>query len=35
MNDLEYNSLPGIRRSDLWKMKQTPAHFKYAIENPE
>ena len=35
MNDTEYNALPGIRRSDLWKMKQTPAHFKYAIENPE
>ena len=35
MNDNEYNALPGIRRSDLWAMRQTPMHFKYRIENPE
>ena len=35
MNDKEYDALPGIRRSDLWKMNKTPMHFKYAIDNPQ
>ena len=35
MNDKEYNALPGLRRSDLWVMNQTPQHFKYHMENPE
>lgn len=35
MNDKEYSRLPGLRRSDLWIMNQTPAHFKYHMENPE
>lgn len=34
MNDKEYNALPGIRRSDLWKMNKTPMHFQYSINNP-
>lgn len=28
-----YDDLPGIRRSDLWLMHKTPAHFKYNIEH--
>lgn len=35
MTDNEYRLLPGIRRSDLWKMAQTPAHFKYHMEHEE
>lgn len=35
MNDRDYDSQPGIRRSDLWKINQSPMHFRYAIENPE
>ena len=35
MKDQAYNRLDGIRRSDLWKIRQTPLHFKYAMENPE
>jgi len=35
MNDRDYDSQPGIRRSDLWKINQSPLHFRYAIENPE
>lgn len=35
MNDKEYSAMPGIRRSDLWWMKKTPAHFKWHINNKE
>lgn len=28
-----YDELPGVRRSDLWLMHKTPAHFKYNIEH--
>lgn len=35
MNDNEYHELPGIRRSDLWKMSITPMHFRYAVDHPE
>lgn len=35
MNDREYNALPGIRRSDLWKIRQSPMHFRHAMENRE
>lgn len=35
MNDKEYAELPGIRRSDLWKMNISPLHFKYAIDHPK
>lgn len=35
MTDKEYSQLPGIRRSDLWRMAQSPAHFKYYVENPQ
>lgn len=35
MNDQEYEALPGIRRSDLWHMKQSPMHFAYHMANKE
>lgn len=31
--DKTYDQLPGVRRSDLWLMHKTPAHFKYNIEH--
>lgn len=30
---MNYDNMPGIRRSDLWLMHKTPAHFKYNIEH--
>lgn len=35
MTEQEYRALPGIRRSDLFLLKQSPAYFKYATENPK
>ena len=35
MNDKQYSAMKGIRRSDLWWMKKSPAHFKYHLEHPE
>lgn len=35
MNDREYNALEGIRRSDLWVINKTPAHFKYNLTHPQ
>lgn len=35
MNQIEYDALPGIRRSDLWVISQTPAHFRYHMDHPE
>ena len=35
MNDKTYSAMKGIRRSDLWWMKKSPAHFKYHCEHPE
>ena len=34
MTEMEYNQAEGIRRSDLWKMEESPEKFKYAMENP-
>ena len=34
MTELEYNQAEGIRRSDLWKMEDSPEKFKYFLENP-
>lgn len=33
MAELSYDELPGVRRSDLWLMHKTPAHFKFNIEH--
>ena len=34
MTEQEYNKAEGVRRSDLWRIRRSPAHFKYAVENP-
>lgn len=34
MNEREYNDAEGIRRSDLWKMEDSPEKFKYFLEHP-
>ena len=34
MNEREYNEAEGIRRSDLWKMEDSPEKFKYFLEHP-
>lgn len=35
MNEQEYNQADGIRRSDLWKMEDSPEKFKWFIDHPE
>ena len=30
-----YDSIPALRRSYLWLMRKSPAHYKYAVEHPE
>lgn len=35
MSVSDYELMPGIRRSDLWYIRQTPLHFKYHMEHPE
>lgn len=34
MTEETYNKRKGIRRSDLWKLKRSPAHFRYAVDHP-
>lgn len=34
MTEKEYNEAEGIRRSDLWKMEDSPEKFKYFLEHP-
>ena len=34
MSEKEYNAAPGVRRSDLWKISESPEKYKYAIEHP-
>lgn len=34
MTEEYYNRRKGVRRSDLWKLKKSPAHFKYAVDHP-
>ena len=34
MNERDYNSAEGVRRSDLWKMEDSPEKFKYFSEHP-
>lgn len=34
MTEEYYNKRKGVRRSDLWKLKRSPAHFKYGVEHP-
>lgn len=35
MTEKEYNEAEGIRRSDLWKIKDSPEKFKYEMEHPQ
>lgn len=35
MTEAEYNAAPGIRRSALFNMSKSPAHYKWALENPQ
>lgn len=35
MTEMEYNAAAGIRRSDLWKMEESPEKFLYSLNNPE
>lgn len=34
MNEKDYNSAEGIRRSDLWRMEDSPEKFKYFLDHP-
>lgn len=34
MTEKEYNDHPGVRRSDLWKISESPEKYKYAITHP-
>ncbi len=34
MTENEYNLAEGIRRSDLWRMEESPEKFKYFLEHP-
>ena len=34
MTEQEYNNAEGIRRSDLWKMEDSPEKFRYYLEHP-
>lgn len=34
MTEAEYNAAEGIRRSDLWRMNDSPEKFRYFLENP-
>jgi hypothetical protein len=34
MTELEYNAAEGVRRSDLWKMEDSPEKYKYFLEHP-
>lgn len=34
MTENEYNKHSGVRRSDLWKINESPEKYKYALEHP-
>ena len=34
MTEKEYNEHPGVRRSDLWKISESPEKYLYAIQHP-
>jgi len=31
---MKYEDMPGIRRSELWKINKTPRHFRYEMDHP-
>ena len=34
MTEREYNEANGVRRSDLWRMNDSPEKYKYFLDNP-
>ena len=34
MTEKEYNEAPGVRRSDLWKISESPEKYQWAIHHP-
>ena len=34
MTESQYNKHSGVRRSDLWKISESPEKYKYALEHP-
>lgn len=34
MTEQEYNAAEGVRRSDLWRMHDSPEKYKYHVDNP-
>ena len=35
MTEEEYNALDAVRRSALWEMRKSPAHYLYKVTHPE
>ena len=35
MTEREYNEANGVRRSDLWRMNDSPEKYKYFLDNPQ
>lgn len=35
MNEREYSAAEGVRRSDLWKINDSPEKFRWAVDHPE
>lgn len=35
MTEAEYNAVEGVRRSDLWRMEESPEKYRYFLENPQ
>jgi hypothetical protein len=35
MNEQKYNDIPAVRRSDLWELRKSPAHYLYKVTHPE
>lgn len=31
---MNYDNIPALRRSALWELRKSPAHYKYYVENP-
>ena len=29
-----YDSIPAVRRSELWEIRKSPAHYQWAVEHP-
>ena len=32
---MKYDEIPAVRRSALWEIRKSPAHYKYAVEHPK